>query len=169
MAELTTPSLANMRSMMAELFVWKENKTVIREVKTRLCKACNTPPFSGLDAEGCGTLGFCERSPMPSLTCQTSRLTSNEIFPICLCKSWKFPHAGKFSVTVEIVMLKGCSFWEGEHKKLFHTEQRKVRLQAHNTELSSFSQDTDLQEDPQITANIKLNPANNSSVVVLLK
>lgn len=41
--------------------------------------------------------------------------------------------------------------------------------QAHNTELSSFSQDTDLQEDPQITANIKLNPANNSSVVVLLK
>lgn len=89
MAELTTPSLANMRSMMAELFVWKENETVIREVKTRLCKACNTPPFSGLDAEGCGTLGFCERSPMPSLTCQTSRLTSNEIFPICLCKSWK--------------------------------------------------------------------------------
>lgn len=33
MAELTTPSLANMRSMMAELFVWKEKETVVREAK----------------------------------------------------------------------------------------------------------------------------------------
>lgn len=31
MAELTTPSLANMRSMMAELFVWKEKEKVLRE------------------------------------------------------------------------------------------------------------------------------------------
>lgn len=52
-------------------------------------------------------------------------------------KSWKFPCARKFPVAVEILMLKGYSFWEEEHKKLFHTEQRTMTFQAHNTELSS--------------------------------
>lgn len=64
MAELTTPSLANMRSMMAELFVWKEEETVLREERKDQCKACNNQSFSGLDAEGSGTVTFCERSPM---------------------------------------------------------------------------------------------------------
>lgn len=54
-----------MRSIMAELLVWKEKETVIREVKNRLCKACSILSFSRVDAEGCGSLGFCERSPMP--------------------------------------------------------------------------------------------------------
>lgn len=38
---------------------------------------------------------------------------------------------------MEIVILKGYSFWEEEHKKLFHTEQRTVRLQADHIEPSS--------------------------------
>lgn len=44
--------------MMAELFVWKEEETVIREVKTRLCKASNTLTFSRANAEDCGSLGL---------------------------------------------------------------------------------------------------------------
>lgn len=55
MAELTTPSLANMRSMMAELFVWKEQGTVLKEEKEKdQCKAYNIPSSSRLKAEGSG-------------------------------------------------------------------------------------------------------------------
>lgn len=54
-------------------------------------------------------------------------------------------------------MLKGYSYWEGEHKtKLFHTEQRTESGSRLTTQSFLFSQDIDLQADPQIRANVRL-------------
>lgn len=56
----------------------------------------------------------------------------------------------------------------GAQKVISHRTQDSQAPGSQYRALLSSSQDTALQEDPQITANIKLKPANNSPAIVLL-
>jgi len=105
MAELTTPSLANMRSMMAELFVWKEKETVFSEEKKRdQCKGCNVPSFSG-----CRGLWHCRSSLLLSAPASHVKPAGPHLmkfFPFACAK------AGNFHVQKKLLLRWTLRCWK---------------------------------------------------------
>ena len=157
MAELTTPSLANMRSMMAELFVWKENETVLRELKKRPVQSLQHPIIFWTGRRGlwyCGILWEIPNAPASQV--KSAGPHQMKFFPFACAK------AGNFHVQANWLLLWTLWCWKDTLTRKGNTKQnyfiqKRGQSQAPGSQHRAFllfSQDIDLWQYPQIRANV---------------
>lgn len=146
---------------------------MLREEKknNHQCKACNTPLFSGLRGRGlwyCGVLWQVSNAEVSHVKAADPHQT--KFVPFAYAK------AGNFHAQANLLLLWMLWCWKDTLTGKGNTNQNyfiqnRGQSQAPGSQHRSFllfSQDTDLWEDPQIRASIRLKSANNSSVIVLL-